>query len=63
MSINELFNQWQDSIEKALSAEKVFNKETDVEQEQLYEAEGFRLRSGVIAGQLFSLLTICRCED
>jgi len=61
MNISDLLSEWQKSIEYVQSAEE--NPINEVELEQLYEVAGMQIRSGVVAGQLFSLLTICRCED
>ncbi|MEI7990697.1 MAG: hypothetical protein WCI88_16840 [Chloroflexota bacterium] len=60
-NLNDLLNQWQDGIEKIQS--NIEDTPKDEELEQLYEVAGMHIHSGVVAGQLFSLLTICRCED
>jgi hypothetical protein len=61
--VSDLLSQWQESVEKAQSAEENIIKDEELEQEQLCEVAGLHVRSGIFAGQLFSLLTICRCED
>ncbi len=60
-NVNDLIKQWQDGIENAQSI--VEDSAAGEQPEQLYEVAGIHVRSGVVAGQLFSLLTICRCED
>jgi hypothetical protein len=62
-NVTDLFSHWQESIEKAQFAEENISKDDELEQEHLCEVAGLHVRSGIFAGQLFSLLTICRCED
>jgi len=62
-NMSDFLSQWQESVEKAQSAEENIIKGEALEQDQLCEVAGVHVRSGIFAGQLFSLLTICRCED
>ena len=63
ISVKDLLNAWQEGIELAHTATTSSFKDQDLDQDQLYEAAGLQVRSGIVTGQLFSLLTICRCED
>jgi hypothetical protein len=60
-AIDNLINQWQNSIDHVQP--EMEDPTAEEEWKQLYEVTGMHIRSGVVAGQLFSLLTICRCED
>lgn len=49
VSINDLFNQWQQSIEKAQSKDV-----EDSREDELLDVEGMRVRSDVTAGSPYS---------
>jgi hypothetical protein len=60
-NVNDLLNQWQDSIENAQpDVEDSIEKE---ELRQLYEVAGICVRTGIVAGETLLSYCILLCED